>query len=45
MRQGVLKFPFFCMQLKHSGNTYSNNGEPLLKLTEILFQPVKQTAV
>ena len=45
MRQGVLNFSFFSMQLKHADNTYSNINEPLLKRTEILIQPGKQTVI
>ena len=43
MRQGVLNFPFFSMQLKHADNTYSNNEELFLNPTDILIQPNKQT--
>ena len=39
MRQGVLSFPFFSMQLKHADNTYWNINEPSLNSTEILIQP------
>ena len=45
MRQGVLNFPFFSMQLKHADNTYSNINEPLLSPAEILNQPAKQTVI
>ena len=39
MRQGVLIFPCFSMQLKHANNTYSNFNEPLFNPTDIQIQP------
>ena len=45
MRQGVLSFPHFLLQLKHGENRYSFYIKPLRNPTNILFQPGKQTVV
>ena len=45
MRQGVLNFPIFSMQLKHADNTYFNTNEPFLNPTKNLVQPGKQTVI
>ena len=45
MRQIVLNFPFFSMQLKHADNTYSNINEPFSNPTKFLIQSGKQTLI
>ena len=45
MRQGVIIFPFFSMQLKHADNKNFNINEQLLNPTETLFQPGNQTII
>ena len=45
MRQGILNFPFFSMQLKNEDRTYPNVIEPILKTVEIILQPGKQTTL
>ena len=39
MRQGILNFPFFSMQLKTADHKYSNVLEPILNPIEITFPP------
>ena len=39
MRQGILNFPFFSMQLKTTDHRYSNALEPILNPTEITIPP------
>ena len=39
MRQGILNFPFFSMQLKTADHRYSNVLEPILNPTEITIPP------
>ena len=39
MRQGILNFPFFSMQLKTADHKYSNVLEPILNPTEITIPP------
>ena len=39
MRQGILNFPLFSMQLKTADHKYSNVLEPILNPTEITFPP------
>ena len=39
MRQGILNFPFFSMQLKTADHNYSNELEPILNPTEITIPP------
>ena len=43
MRQGILNFPFFSMQLKNEDRTYTNVIEPILDPVETLLQPGKRT--
>ena len=42
MRQGILNFPFFSMQLKNEDRTYPNFIEPILKPVETILQPEKR---
>ena len=39
MRQGILNFPFFSMQLRTADHKYSNVLEPILNPTEITIPP------
>ena len=39
MRQGILNFPFFSMQLKTADHKYSNVLEPILNPIEITIPP------
>ena len=39
MRQGILNFPFFSMQLKTADHKYSNVLEPILNPNEITIPP------
>ena len=43
VRQGVLNFPFFSMQLKNEDRTYPNFIEPILNPVETILQPGKRT--
>ena len=43
MRQGILNFPFFSMQLKNGDRTYPNVIEPILNPVETTLQPGKRT--
>ena len=43
MRQGILNFPFFSMQLKTADHKYSNVLEPILNPTEIAIPPNEVT--
>ena len=43
MRQGILNFPFFSMQLKNEDRTYPNVIEPILNTVETTLQPGKRT--
>ena len=43
MRQGILNFPFFSMQLKKEDRTYPNVIEPILNSVETILQPAKRT--
>ena len=45
MRQGVLNFPFFSMQLKNEDRTYLNVIEPILNPAETIMQPGKRTTI
>ena len=45
MRQGVLNFPFFSMQLKNEDRTYPNVIEPILSPVETTLQPGKRTTI
>ena len=45
MRQGILNFPFFSMQLKNEDRTYPNVIEPKLNPAETILQPGKKTTI
>ena len=45
VRQGILNFPFFSMQLKNEDWTYPNVIEPILNTVESILQPGKRTTV
>ena len=45
MRQGILNFPFFSMQLKNEDRTYPNVIEPILNPVETILQPGKRTTI
>ena len=45
MRQGILHFPFFSMQLKNEDRTYPNVVEPILNPVETILQPGKRTTI
>ena len=45
MRQGILNFPFFSMQLKNEDRTYPNVIEPILNPSETILQPGKRTTI
>ena len=45
MRQGILNFPFFSMQLKNEDPTYPNVMEPILNPAETILQPGKRTTI
>ena len=45
MRQGILNFPFFSMQLKNEDRTYPNVIEPILNPAEAILQPGKRTKI
>ena len=45
MRQGILNFPFFSMQLKNEDRTYPNVIEPTLNPVETILQSGKRTTV
>ena len=45
MRQGILNFPFFSMQLKSEDWTYANVIEPILNPVESILQPGKRTPI
>ena len=45
MRQGMLNFPFFSMQLKNEDRTYPNVIEPILNPVETRLQPGKRTTI
>ena len=45
MRQGILNFPFFSMQLKNENRTYPNVIEPILNPVETTLQPRKRTTI
>ena len=44
MRQGILNFPFFSMQLKNENRTYSNVIEPILNPVDTIL-PGKRTTI
>ena len=41
VRQGILNFPFFSMQLKNEDRTYPKVTEPILNPVETTLQPGK----
>ena len=45
MRQGILNFPFFPMQLKNEDRTYPNVIEPILNPAETILQPGKRSTI
>ena len=45
MRQGILNFPFFSMQLKNEDRTYSNVIEPILNPVDTILRPGKRTKI
>ena len=45
MRQGILNFPFFSMQLKIEDRAYPNVIEPILNPVESILQPGKRTII
>ena len=45
MRQGILNFPFFSMQLKNKDRTYPNVIEPIPNPAETILQPGKRTTI
>ena len=45
MRQGILNFPFFSVQLKNEDRTYPNVIEPILNPVETTLQPGKRTTI
>ena len=45
MRQGILNFPFFSMQLKNQDRTYPNVIEPILNPVETTLQPGKRNTI
>ena len=45
MRQGILNFSFFSMQLKNEDRTYPNVIEPILNPVETTLQPGKRTTI
>ena len=45
MRQGILNFPFFSMQMKNEDRTYPNVIEPILNPVETRLEPGKRTTI
>ena len=45
MRQGILNFPFFSLQLKNEDRTYANVIEPIRNPVETTLQPGKRTTI
>ena len=45
MRQGILNFPFFSMQLKTADHKYSNVMEPILNPEDITIPPNGRTII
>ena len=45
MRQGILNFHFFSMQLKNEDRTYPNDIEPILNPVETTLQTGKRTTI
>ena len=45
MRQGILNFPLFPMQLKNKDRTYPNIIDPILNPVETILQPAKRIII
>ena len=45
IRQGIMNFPFFSMQLKNEDRTYPNVVESVLSPAETILQPGKRTTI
>ena len=45
MRQGILNFPFFSMQLKTADHKYSNVMEPILNPEDVIIPPNDRTII
>ena len=45
MRQGILNFPIFSMQLRNEDRTYSNVIEPIVNPVHTILQPGKRTTI
>ena len=45
MRQGILNFPFFSMQLENEDRTYPNVIERILNPADTIMQPGKRTTI
>ena len=45
IRQGILNFPFFSMQLKNEDPTYPNVIEPIINPVDTILQPGKRTTI
>ena len=45
VRQGILNFPFFSMQLKNENRTYANVIEPILNPVDNILQSGKRTTI
>ena len=45
MRQGILNFPFFSMQLKTADHKYSNVMDPLINSEDVIIPPNDHTVV
>ena len=45
MRQGILNFPFFSMQLKTADHKYSNVMEPILNPEDVIVPPNDRTII
>ena len=45
MRQGILNFPVFSMQLKNEDRTYTNVIEPIINPVDTILQPGKRTTI
>ena len=45
MRQGILNFPFFSMQLKNEDGTYPNFTESILNPVDTILKPGKRTTI
>ena len=45
MRQGILNFPFFSMQLKRADHKYSNVMEPILNPEDVTIPPRDRTII